>query len=141
MKKLFMLLLFPLLFNAQKVIDGDTFDYKGKRYRLAFIDAPELSQNIVGQLSKKHLESIIDVTNMKVISKDKYGRYIVILGNINYRMVLNGYAIVYKKYCKNYKYFRAEKFAKTNKLGIHKYYFINPQEYRKQNNYGKFKTK
>ena len=91
MKKLFMLLLFPLLFNAQKVIDGDTFDYKGKRYRLAFIDAPELSQNIVGQLSKKHLESIIDVTNMKVISKDKYGRYIVILGNINYRMVLNGY--------------------------------------------------
>ena len=30
---------------------------------------------------------------------------------------------------------------KTNKLGIHKYYFINPQEYRKQNNYGKFKTK
>lgn len=55
MKKLFMLLLFPLLFNAQKVIDGDTFDYKGKRYRLAFIDAPELSQDIVGQLSKKHL--------------------------------------------------------------------------------------
>ena len=71
MKKLFMLLLFPLLFNAQKVIDGDTFDYKGKRY------------------------------------------------------------------CQNYKYFRAEKFAKTNKLGIHNYYFINPQEYRKQNNYGK----
>ena len=62
MKNLFILLLFPLLFNAQKVIDGDTFDYKGKRYRLAFIDAPELSQNIVGQLSKKHLESIIDVT-------------------------------------------------------------------------------
>ena len=54
MKKLFTLLLFPLLFNAQKVIDGDTFDYKGKRY----------------------------------------------------------------------KYYRAEKFAKTNKLGIHKYYFI-----------------
>ena len=136
MKKLFILLLFPLLFNAQKVIDGDTFDYKGKRYRLAFIDAPELSQNIVGQLSKKHLEGIIDVTNMKVISKDKYGRYIVILGNINYRMVANGYATVYKKYCKNYKYYRAEMFAKTNKLGIYKHYFINPQEYRKQNNYG-----
>lgn len=132
MKKLIILILFPLLISAKlRVIDGDTFDYNGKRYRLAYIDAPELSQPTVGKLSKEYLQRNISVSDMKVISKDKYGRYIVVLGNLNYNMVLDGYAVVFKFFCRDNKYFRAEEIARKQKKGIHKYKFTNLQQYRK----------
>jgi endonuclease YncB( thermonuclease family) len=132
MKKLIILLLFPPLLSAQlRVIDGDTFDYNGKRYRLAYIDAPELSQPIVGKLSKEYLQRNIDVSNLRVINKDKYGRYVVVLGNLSYKMVLDGYAVVYSFFCRDYKYFHAEETARKQKKGIHKYKFTNPQQYRK----------
>jgi endonuclease YncB( thermonuclease family) len=128
----FLLFLFLYLpSNSQRVIDGDTFEYKGERYRLAYIDAPELSQPIVGQMSKEYLQRNLSLKGMRVISKDKYGRYIVVLGDLNYRMVLDGYSVVFKFFCRDFKYFRAEKEAKRQKKGIHKYNFINPQKYRK----------
>ena len=56
-------------------------DYKGKRYRLAFIDAPELSQNIVGQLSKKHLEGIIDITIKTQRKPTYFSRWMNLVNN------------------------------------------------------------
>jgi endonuclease YncB( thermonuclease family) len=126
-------LLLPTILLSQDVIDGDTFKYKGNYYRMAYIDAPEKDQPIVGELSKKYLEKIIDVSNMKVISTDKYGRYIVVLGDINYRMVKEGYAIVYRFYCNKESYIKSEALARKNKLGIHKYNFKNPSDWRKEN--------
>ncbi len=131
MKKFILIFLIPIAIFSQTVIDGDTFYYNGNKYRLAYIDAPEISQPIVGELSKKHLEKIIDLSNMKVISTDKYGRYIVVLGNINYRMVKEGYAFVYRFYCNKESYIKSETLARKNKLGIHKYNFKNPSDWRK----------
>lgn len=128
-----LLFLIPVLSLSQKVIDGDTFYYKGNYYRMAYIDAPEKDQPIVGRLSKEYFENIIDVSDMKVINVDKYGRYVVVLGDINYRMVKDGYALVYRWFCKDYKYIKAEKLAIKNKKGIHKYKFKKPSDWRKEN--------
>lgn len=119
---------------AQKVIDGDTFHYNGKKYRLAYIDAPEISQPIVGQMAKQYLEKNISLKGMRVIGKDKYGRFIVVLGNLNYRMVSDGYAVVYRFFCKDSKFLRAEQKARNSKKGIYKYKFKTPNNYRHGNN-------
>lgn len=125
-------LLLPTILFSQEVIDGDTFYYKGNYYRMAYIDAPEKDRLIVGKLSKEYLEKIIDVSDMEIIGIDKYGRHIVVLGDINYRMVKDGYALVYRWFCKDHKYIDAEIYAVKNKKGIHKFKFKNPRDWRKE---------
>jgi endonuclease YncB( thermonuclease family) len=132
-KLIWIVLFFSISLSAQRVIDGDTFEYNGQKYRLAYIDAPELSQPIVGQLAKKHLEKILDVSKLRVIAVDKYGRKVVVLGDINFRMVKDGFATVYNYYCKDVNFIRAENKARQKKKGIFKYNFVNLQKWRHQN--------
>jgi len=124
-------LLLPTILFSQEVIDGDTFYYNGSYYRMAYIDAPEKDQPIVGKLSKEYLKKLIDISDMDIIGTDKYGRYIVVLGDLNYRMVKEGYALVYRWFCKDHKYIDAERYAIKNKKAIHKYKFKNPSDWRK----------
>lgn len=64
-------------YNRFKVIDGDTFDYNGTRFRLRRGDAPEMSQPH-GKEAKAALEKALNFDNVTVVpvEKDKYGRQI-----------------------------------------------------------------
>ena len=110
------------------ISDGDTVhlltDNKEKiKIRLNDIDAPE-SKQAFGNKSKENLKKYIYQKNVVVEykNKDKYKR---VLGtiyyqnrDINLQQVKDGYAWVYKKYSKNHNYFKAEKEAKSKKLGL-----------------------
>lgn len=110
------------------ISDGDTVhlltDKKEKiKIRLNDIDAPE-SKQAYGNKSKENLKKYIYQKNVIVEykKKDKYKR---VLGtiyyqnkDINIQQVKDGYAWVYKKYSKNSNYFKAEKGARSKKLGL-----------------------
>ena len=90
-----------------------------------------------GHVSKKKLKEKIGNKKVtcNVSGKDRYKRY---LGtcfsdkiNLNKWMVINGYAIAYRKYSK--KYIIDEDYAKKNKLGLWSGSFIYPEKWRKLN--------
>ena len=61
-----------------KVIDGDTFYYNGKKYRISGIDTPEKGQYNYEQ-AKIRLETLLKYGNVEIkeVAKDKYGRSVV----------------------------------------------------------------
>ncbi|MBF0360386.1 MAG: thermonuclease family protein [Oligoflexia bacterium] len=110
-----------LIVFCSKVLDGDTIIFDKKYYgRLAYIDAPEMKQRSVGkdnvpvgELAYKYLKQKIEgkFIKIKIIEKDKYGRYVIRiwiwndkkrennkvekLGDINLQIVEDGYAVLY----------------------------------------------
>lgn len=121
-----------------RVIDGDTFYSNGGKYRLAEIDAPELSQTF-GVESKLHLKRLIENKRVHIyaINTDKYGRLIVrVYLNgvyISQKMVENGYASQYKRYSNNSLLRHLERTARNERRGLWKYNYIQPQKFRKWN--------
>ena len=92
------------------VTDGDTIkvlDPGGQqvKVRLYGIDTPEKKQAF-GQAAKKYTANMIagKVVEIEEVDKDRYGRIvgIVMIGgkNVNQELVRDGYAWVYKQYCK-----------------------------------------
>jgi micrococcal nuclease len=90
-----------------RALDGDTFDFQGKRYRLARIDAPELPGHcrpgrhcVAGDpyAAKLQLQWMLDEwTACTPIGIDVYGRYLVECRdsngiNLNDRMMALGFA-------------------------------------------------
>jgi endonuclease YncB( thermonuclease family) len=65
-------------YNGAKAIDGDTFFYKGKRYRIQQYNAPELGEPGARQ-AKRDLQQKIDSGRYawKPVAKDVYGRTVV----------------------------------------------------------------
>lgn len=65
-------------FRGARAIDGDTFFYRGKRYRIQQYNAPELNEP-GGRQAKKVLQQKIDSGHYrwKPVARDKYGRTIV----------------------------------------------------------------
>lgn len=116
--------------NTVRIIDGDTVDVNGVRYRLEGIDAPEISQRcraysgtwncgeaardaLVAMAAGKRVECIGDKT-------DSYGR---VLGycfadgrDLNREMVRQGYAWAFRKYSTTY--IADEGIAHRNQRGI-----------------------
>lgn len=92
--------------KVDKVIDGDTFTSNGKNYRIAEIDAPELTQPR-GVTSKRHLTNLILYKKVRIvpIAKDKWQRTIVKVWDgeryIAAMMVSSGNAWWYSKYSNN----------------------------------------
>jgi len=94
-----------------RVIDGDTiaarFSGTGDeiRIRLYGIDAPEKKQPF-GQAATRELQSLLAGGNaeMETKDKDRYGRIVALIRvggrDINERMIMEGYAWVYTKYCR-----------------------------------------
>ena len=128
------------------ITDGDTIKISHKRIRLYGIDAPEKKQICVknftkyscGQEATNNLKKKIDgkLVTCKVQEKlDRYKRYIGVcfIGDIdlNKWMVINGYAVAYKRYSKDY--IEDENYAKKNKIGLWSGSFIHPEKWRKLN--------
>jgi len=110
-----------------KVTDGDTVTIstssRAIKIRLNCIDAPELSQEY-GEVARETLNSLLYRQNVTVTltNKDQYDRFIGTIyknGNdINLAQVKNGHARVYTAYCRDKKYYIAEKEAKKLLLGL-----------------------
>lgn len=127
---------------ALEPIDGDSIKIKDtvkgtvvSRWRLAYIDAPELKQPD-GEASKAQLNSLIkkNLPNLSVtdLGKDYYGRRLVVLKGkkqeINLEMCVSGYAWSYEN--RKGKYLDAQLAAKKAKRGIWKGNPEEPWKYR-----------
>lgn len=116
--------------GLSRVIDGDTINIGNYKMRLQGIDAPELKQQCTylqanwdcGVAAKNNLISKINdrLVSCESKTKDMYNRYIAtcyINGeNLNAWMVLNGFAVAYTDYSKQYA--NAETQARMEGKGI-----------------------
>ena len=143
-----------IISGIAKVIDGDTIKIKNNKIRLFGIDAPEGKQKCqkpwlsisfltfkknyqCGKISTNILKNKINNKFIicKSTNKDRYNRFIAECykdkKNINRWMVLNGYAVAYRKYSK--KFVSQENLAKKDKLGLWAGTFEMPWDWRKNN--------
>ena len=125
------------------VTDGDTIKVLTKnktlyKIRLNGIDAPERSQAF-GKKSKSNLSKLVagKIVDVHFKKTDRYGRILgtIFVDNrdINLEQIKDGYAWVYRRYCKRSDYYNAEEYARKNKLGLwYDKYPIPPWEYRRR---------
>ena len=133
------------IFGNANVIDGDTIHINKNKIRLHAIDAPEINQTCnknsrvwnCGEESTKFLKELIGNNKIECITqgKDRYDRFIGICYkdnlDLNSEMVLNGWAIAYRYYSKDY--VEEEEKAKQKKRGIWIGDFVEPYLFRKKN--------
>ena len=116
-----------LLGDVARIIDGDTVDIKVnsvvERVRLAEIDTPEKDQAWGYEASKALEGKILGKTvRVVIIDIDRYGRKVgkvfVDENNINWEMVSEGHAWVYRDYSDNEKLIDLEDEARRDKIGL-----------------------
>ena len=128
-------LIFNLLAHAEtkeglvvKIADGDTLTLLTSsnekiKVRLAGIDTPERKQPF-GSEAKQALSKLVFQKKalIEVETKDRYGRTVGIVfvdgQNINYELVRQGMAWVYRKYTNDEILYELEAQAKTKKTGL-----------------------
>jgi len=91
--------------------------------RLHCIDAPELNQEPWGKLARDHLRQIVaKAVAIKPVEWDRHGRLVAIVhsmhGELGLRMVADGFAPVYPKYCRDQRYYDAERDIRSRSAGI-----------------------
>ena len=111
-----------------KIADGDTLTLltgsnEKIKVRLAGIDTPERKQPF-GSEAKQALSELVFQKKalIEVETKDRYGRTVGIVfvdgQNINYELVKQGMAWVYRKYTNDEILYELEAQAKTKKTGL-----------------------
>ena len=111
-----------------KIADGDTLTLltgsnEKIKVRLAGIDTPERKQPF-GSEAKQALSKLVFQKKalIEVETKDRYGRTVGIVfvdgQNINYELVRQGMAWVYRKYTDDEIFYGLEAQAKTKKTGL-----------------------
>ena len=122
-----------------RVLDADTIDIDGTRYRLHGIDAPESYQTCrawghtweCGKAATQAFRSHIEGISCSEASTDRYGRAVghcsVGDEDINAWLVRNGWAIAYY----SADYVNEEAQAKAARLGIHRGQYVEPCARRK----------
>ncbi|MEA3641177.1 MAG: thermonuclease family protein [Lamprobacter sp.] len=109
--------------------DGDTLraicNGSEIKVRLYCIDTPEIQQRPWGTESRDYLRRITpSVVSLRIRDTDRYGRKVAEVINptsgtvLNRAMVKAGQAAVYRRYCPDPSYSRAEASAKAAGLGI-----------------------
>ena len=134
------------IYGMPVITDGDTVTISNNKIRLHGIDAPEKNQKCVknekeyycGRVATEALIKKIGKNAVKCLTqknKDRYNRFIGVCfveqEDLNKWMVINGYAIAYRRYSKDY--IIDEDFAKINKLGLWSGTFLKPEKWRKLN--------
>ncbi len=128
--------------QTQRVIDGDSVlaicDGEAIELRLVCIDAPELKQKPYGQQAKSALVDALGARfDAQSTDKDRYGRTLATLWRgereINLELVLQGDALVYRHYCGQPSYLRAENDAFQAKRGVwdERFPFVAPWQWRR----------
>jgi endonuclease YncB( thermonuclease family) len=111
-----------------KIADGDTLTLltssnKKIKIRLAGIDTPEIKQPF-GNKAKQALAKLVFQKKalIEVQTKDRYGRTVGVVfvdgQNVNYELVRQGMAWVYRKYTNDEILYGLEAQAKTKKTGL-----------------------
>jgi endonuclease YncB( thermonuclease family) len=132
-----------ILAGQASVIDGDTIDIHGTRIRFSGIDAPESGQTCeaggtsyrCGQRAALALSDFIGnhTVSCNKIGTDRYRRVIArcfAAGiDLSSWMVLNGWAIAYRKYSMDY--VADEDRARNQRVGIWAGTFVAPELWRK----------
>lgn len=136
---------FPLCVSANQrncVIDGDTIEIRGERIRFHGIDAPESRQTCVarGQVwrcGRKAAIALADFIGRSPVrcekrGTDRYGRTIAAChvrgDDVEQWMVLNGWALAYRRYSRDY--VAHEQAAQAAHAGIWRGEFVPPWEWR-----------
>ena len=124
-----------------RVIDADTVDIDGTRYRLFGIDAPEANQTCrtwgrtwdCGAAATEALMSRAGGMSCESSGTDRYGREIGVCSSggqdLNAWLVANGWALAYRQFSEDY--VSEEEQAQANKRGIHRGEFIEPWNWRR----------
>jgi endonuclease YncB( thermonuclease family) len=120
----------PMVCRVESIYDGDTMtvtcNREQYRVRLHCIDAPEMSQEPWGRVSRDYLRRITPVTVVLLPKAtprgylDRYGRIVADVitpddrrRNLGLQMVRTGHAAVYGKYCDEEPYFWMEQVARS----------------------------
>lgn len=125
------------------VIDGDTIEIHGTRFRLHGIDAPESDQLCIvqeretrcGQQAAFALSDRIGRSTVTCDPKDRdrYGRIVAVCrahgGDLNAWMVAEGWAMAYREYSPDY--VAQEQAASAAKVGIWAGEFVAPWDWRR----------
>lgn len=133
-----------------KIIDGDTVDISGQRFRLDGFDALEMGQDLIingrringGKAAKEALSRYLRgkaVSVELVEGKDRWGRALGRLyadgEDVGAWMVSKGLAVVDPRYDRRYQW--REKAARLAKRGIWKGRFVMPWKWRKGERLGR----
>lgn len=127
------------------VIDGDTIEITGQRFRLHGIDAPESGQTCkdadnqvyrCGQRAALYLDELLMGITVHCFEKDR-DRYERIVAecfagavNANEAMVEAGWAVAYTDYSRDY--VEQEETARAQKSGLWAGDFVEPADFRKE---------
>ncbi len=115
---------------VESVYDGDTIwvscNGKREKIRLFCIDAPEMQQKPWGEQSRDHLRGLLGPTvGVERLDTDRYGRTVAKLwtgdDDTTLRMVRDGWAVVYEKYCPRYtegSYYDWTEHASSARVGV-----------------------
>ena len=131
-----------IIVGSASVTDGDTIRIGKIRIRLHGIDAPETRQKckIDGKewgCGSEATQALIKIIGQKVVSCNRKGvdRYKRVIGvcrvgaiDLNAWMVINGWAVAYRRYSRDY--ILDEQKAKESKKGIWQGHFIMPWSWR-----------
>jgi micrococcal nuclease len=128
--------------NKIHVIDGDTIEYKGMKFRIVGIDTPEKGKQKeyilekygfknescltkYGWLAKEELEKLINSSKevkVEIVGKDPYGRYLAFLyldgKDVGEILVKEGLAFLFDKNPIHKKYLDEFYYAKEHHLGV-----------------------
>ena len=132
------------LSGQARVTDGDTIRIGSTRIRLHGIDAPESKQRCTAdgqewQCGSEATEALRNMINGKDVvcsqrDKDRYGRIVAVCRvgatDINAWMVLNGWAVAYRRYSMDYMADEVE--AKRGNRGLWRGQFMMPWEWRRR---------